>query len=66
MFICLWPEFDCPEVTLCGWHDIEIQLLVLCVCVCILLRYVFGVHWPDLLSDNTEVSAVQQPILISL
>ena len=25
--ICLWPEFDCPEVTLCGWQDIKIQLL---------------------------------------
>ena len=20
MCICLWPEFECPEVTLCGWH----------------------------------------------
>ena len=27
MCICLWPEFDCPEVTLCGWQDIKIQLL---------------------------------------
>ena len=27
MWICLWPEFDCPEVTLCGWQDIKIQLL---------------------------------------
>ena len=27
--ICLWPEFDCPEVTLCGWQDIKIQLLLL-------------------------------------
>ena len=26
MCICLWPEFDCPEVTLCGWQDIKIQL----------------------------------------
>ena len=25
--ICLWPEFVCPEVTLCGWQDIKIQLL---------------------------------------
>ena len=24
---CLWPEFDCPEVTLCGWQDVKIQLL---------------------------------------
>ena len=29
MRICLWPEFDCPEVTLCGWQDIKIQLLLL-------------------------------------
>ena len=29
MYICLWPEFDCPEVTLCGWQDIKIQLLLL-------------------------------------
>ena len=29
MWICLWPEFDCPEVTLCGWQDIKIQLLLL-------------------------------------
>ena len=29
MCICLWPEFECPEVTLCGWQDIKIQLLVL-------------------------------------
>ena len=27
MCICLWPEYDCPEVTLCGWQDIKIQLL---------------------------------------
>ena len=33
MCTCLCPEFDCHEVTLCGWHDIKIQLL-LCVCVC--------------------------------
>ena len=35
--ICLWPEFDCPEVTLCGWQDIKIQLLLLLLpvwCVC--------------------------------
>ena len=31
MWICLWPEFDCPEVTLCGWQDIKIQLLLLLV-----------------------------------
>ena len=29
MFICLWPQFDCPEVTMCGWQDIKIQLLLL-------------------------------------
>ena len=29
MCICLWPEFDCPEETLCGWQDIKIQLLLL-------------------------------------
>ena len=29
MCICLWPEFDCPEVTLCGLQDIKIQLLLL-------------------------------------
>ena len=29
MCFCLWPEFDCPEVTLCGWQDIKIQLLLL-------------------------------------
>ena len=28
MYICLWPEFECPEVTLCGWQDINIQLLL--------------------------------------
>ena len=27
MYISLWPEFDCPEVTQCGWQDIKIQLL---------------------------------------
>ena len=27
MHVCLWPEFDCPEVTHCGWQDIKIQLL---------------------------------------
>ena len=25
--VCLWHEFDCPEVTLCSWHNIKIQLL---------------------------------------
>ena len=29
MCICLWPEFDCHEVTLCGWQNIKIQLLLL-------------------------------------
>ena len=29
MCICLWPEFDHPEVTLGGWQDIKIQLLLL-------------------------------------
>ena len=29
MCICLWPEFDCPGVTLCGWQEIKIQLLTL-------------------------------------
>ena len=29
MCICFWPEFDCPEVTLCGWQDIKIQLQLL-------------------------------------
>ena len=23
MCICLWPEFDCPEVTLCGWQTLK-------------------------------------------
>ena len=27
MCTCLWPEFDCPEVTLCGWQNIKIELL---------------------------------------
>ena len=27
MYICLWPEFDSPEVTHCGWQDNKIQLL---------------------------------------
>ena len=27
MYICLWPEFECPGVTLCGWQDIKIQFL---------------------------------------
>ena len=27
MRICLCPEFECPEVTLCGWQNIKIQLL---------------------------------------
>ena len=26
MCICLW-QFHCPEVTLCGWQDVKIQLL---------------------------------------
>ena len=30
MCICLWPEFDCPEVTLCFWQDIKIELLLYC------------------------------------
>ena len=42
MCICLWPEFDCPEVTLCGWQDIKIQLLLL------LLPH--GQSWAGLLS----------------
>ena len=25
--LCLWLEFGCPEVTQCGWQDVEIQLL---------------------------------------
>ena len=25
----LMTKFDCPEVTLCGWQDIKIQLLLL-------------------------------------
>ena len=29
MCIWLWPELDCPEVTLCGWQDIKIQLPLL-------------------------------------
>ena len=33
MCICLWPEFDCPEVTLCGWQDTKIQLLLLLMCL---------------------------------
>ena len=32
MCICLWPDFDCPEVTLCGWQDFKIQLLLLLLC----------------------------------
>ena len=27
MCICVWPEFDCPEVTLCSWQDIKIRIL---------------------------------------
>ena len=23
MYICLWPEFDCPDVSLCGWQEIK-------------------------------------------
>ena len=34
MCICLWPELDCPVVTLCGWQDIKIQLLLLLLCHC--------------------------------
>ena len=29
MCICLWPEFDCPEVTLYGWQDVKFQLLIM-------------------------------------
>ena len=29
MCICLWHEFDCLGVILCGWQDIKIQLLLL-------------------------------------
>ena len=36
MCICLWPEFGCPEVTLCGWQDIKIQLLLLLFCLSLL------------------------------
>ena len=35
MCICLWPEFDCPEVTQCGWQDIKIQLLTNDVSICL-------------------------------
>ena len=31
MWVCLWPEFHCPEVTLCGWQDVKIQLLTILV-----------------------------------
>ena len=34
MCICLRPEFDRPEVTLCGWQDIKIHLLLLLPYVC--------------------------------
>ena len=34
MCICLWLEFDCPEVTLCDWQDIKIQLLLLVSLIC--------------------------------
>ena len=27
MCICLWPEFDCAEMTLWGWKDVKMQLL---------------------------------------
>ena len=27
IWTCLWPEFDCPEVTLCGWQDDKVCLL---------------------------------------
>ena len=41
--ICLWPEFDGLEVTLCGWQDIKIQLLLL-----LLLLYYFVAFFIDL------------------
>ena len=27
--ICLWPKFDCSEVTLFGWLDIKIKNIIL-------------------------------------
>ena len=41
---CLWPEFDCPEVTLCGWQDIKIQLLLLLVLLLWLLLVLYLFH----------------------
>ena len=41
MCICLWPEFDCPEVTLCGWQDIKFQLLLL-----LLPSFCLSTHYP--------------------
>ena len=41
--VCLWPEFDCPEVILCGWHDIKIQILINWL-TCLFLKPV-RVYW---------------------
>ena len=27
IWICLW-QFDCPDLTLCGWPDVKIQLTI--------------------------------------
>ena len=32
MCICLWPEFDCPDVTLCGRQDIKINIITISSC----------------------------------
>ena len=44
MCICLWPEFDCPEVSLCGWQDINIQLLLLLWCSWFSMGWSFWLH----------------------
>ena len=48
MCICLWPDFDCPEVTLCGWQDIKIQLLLL-----LLLLLPFPRLWCNLATEKS-------------
>ena len=47
MCICLWPEFDCPEVALCGWQDSQIHLLT---------NFLSGVCWGLAVLDSKRTA----------
>ena len=59
MCICLWPEFDCPEVTLCGWQDIKIQLLLLVhnISFQYFLGFMFGEGGGDMCDCETVLNS---------